>query len=144
MTDSVITGKPPDTTGRPDSLRLLLNNSLATAGFAALCVIVLIALTAPILPLPDPNVTAPVDRLLPAFSAGHLLGTDALGRDILARLVWGTQVSLMVGISATLIAAFVGSLIGLVAGAVVGGGRVFRGLGLGVVLGHVQFSGVGF
>ncbi|WP_295814656.1 dipeptide/oligopeptide/nickel ABC transporter permease/ATP-binding protein, partial [uncultured Nitratireductor sp.] len=47
---------------------------------------------------------------------------DALGRDILSRLVWGTRVSLAVGISATLIAAFFGSLIGLVAG--YAGGRV--------------------
>jgi peptide/nickel transport system permease protein len=72
--------------------------------------------------LPDPDATAPADRLLRPLAEGHLLGTDALGRDILSRLLWGTQVSLLVGISATLIAAFFGSLIGLVAG--YAGGRV--------------------
>ena len=108
--------------GRPDGLRLLLNNSLATGGLIVFAVIVLVALAAPLLPLPDPDATEPVNRLLRPLEAGHLLGTDALGRDILSRLIWGTRVSLAVGISATLIAAFFGSLIGLVAGYV--GGRV--------------------
>ncbi|WP_223479102.1 dipeptide/oligopeptide/nickel ABC transporter permease/ATP-binding protein [Oricola indica] len=108
--------------GRPDSLSLLLNNTLATAGLVVFALIVLAALAAPLLPLPDPDATAPADRLLRPLAEGHLLGTDALGRDILSRLLWGTQVSLLVGISATLIAAFFGSLIGLVAG--YAGGRV--------------------
>ncbi len=108
--------------GRPSPLRLLLNNSLATGGLVVLGLLCLLALSAPILPLADPDVTAPADRLLRPLSQGHLLGTDALGRDILSRLVWGTRISLLVGISATLIAAFFGSLIGLVAG--YAGGRV--------------------
>ncbi|WP_193177013.1 dipeptide/oligopeptide/nickel ABC transporter permease/ATP-binding protein [Oricola nitratireducens] len=115
--------KPAKTTsGRPDSLHLLLNNSLATAGLVIFALIVLAALAAPLLPLPDPDATAPANRLLRPLAEGHLLGTDALGRDILSRLIWGTRVSLAVGISATLIAAFFGSLIGLVAG--YAGGRV--------------------
>tara|TARA_R100001129_G_scaffold15156_5_gene9906 strand:- start:14204 stop:16135 length:1932 start_codon:yes stop_codon:yes gene_type:complete len=101
---------------RPSTFRLLLNNQLATAGLVLFSLIVLIALLAPVLPLPDPDLTAPADRLLPVGTAGHLLGTDALGRDLLSRLIWGARVSLAVGISATLIAAFFGSLIGLVAG----------------------------
>ncbi|WP_048646717.1 dipeptide/oligopeptide/nickel ABC transporter permease/ATP-binding protein [Nitratireductor soli] len=108
--------------GRPSALRLLLNNTLATTGLLVLVLIILIALAAPFLPLPDPDVTAPADRLLRPLADGHLLGTDALGRDILSRLIWGARVSLAVGISATLIAAFFGSLIGLVAG--YAGGRV--------------------
>ncbi|MCP4381387.1 MAG: dipeptide/oligopeptide/nickel ABC transporter permease/ATP-binding protein [Hyphomicrobiales bacterium] len=108
--------------GRPDNLRLLLNNTLATGGLVVFVLIVLVALAAPLLPLPDPDITALADRLQRPFTEGHLLGTDALGRDILSRLIWGTRVSLAVGISATLIAAFFGSLIGLVAG--YAGGRV--------------------
>ncbi|WP_275097795.1 dipeptide/oligopeptide/nickel ABC transporter permease/ATP-binding protein [Sedimenticola hydrogenitrophicus] len=108
--------------GRPGLWRLLLNNRLATLGLVLLLLILLLALAAPGLPLADPDLTAPVDRLLPPLSPGHPLGTDALGRDLLARLVWGTRVSLAVGISATLIAALVGSLVGLVAG--YAGGRV--------------------
>ncbi|SON58099.1 putative D,D-dipeptide transport ATP-binding protein DdpD [Hartmannibacter diazotrophicus] len=102
--------------GRPDNLRLLLNNKLAAGGLVVLALIVVTALAAPLLPLANPDATAPAQRLLPVLSEGHLLGTDALGRDILSRLIWGTRVSLAVGISATLIAAIIGSLIGLVAG----------------------------
>jgi peptide/nickel transport system permease protein len=121
MSDTAATGSAGGThkarkRGRPGPLRLLFNNTLATTGLVVLAAIVLAALAAPLLPLPDPDVTAPADRLIRPLAEGHLLGTDALGRDILSRLVWGTRVSLAVGLSATLIAAFFGSLIGLVAG----------------------------
>ena len=116
--------------GRPNTLALLLNNTLATAGLVVFALIVLIALAAPLLPLPDPDVTAPANRLFRPLTEGHLLGTDALGRDILSRLIWGTRVSLAVGLSATIIAAFFGSLLGLVAG--YAGGRtdtiIMRGI----------------
>ena len=102
--------------GRPSTLRLLLNNTLATAGLVVLAFVFVVALAAPLLPLVNPDVTEPANRLQPLFADGHLLGTDALGRDILSRLIWGTRVSLAVGVSATLIAAYIGSLIGLVAG----------------------------
>ncbi|WP_319568906.1 dipeptide/oligopeptide/nickel ABC transporter permease/ATP-binding protein [Cohaesibacter marisflavi] len=102
--------------GRPSTLRLLLNNTLATAGLVVLAFVFVVALAAPLLPLVNPDVTEPANRLQPLFADGHLLGTDALGRDILSRLIWGTRVSLAVGVSATLIAACIGSLIGLVAG----------------------------
>lgn len=95
---------------------LLLANRLAAIGLMILTVIMLLALFAPWLPLDNPDETNLVDRLLPVFSSGHILGTDHLGRDILSRLLWGTRVSLMVGISATLIAAVFGTLIGLIAG----------------------------
>ncbi|MCE7026906.1 dipeptide/oligopeptide/nickel ABC transporter permease/ATP-binding protein [Jiella avicenniae] len=101
---------------RPSTFALILNNRLAAAGLAVLGLIVLAAVAAPILPLADPNATDPANRLAPLLSEGHLLGTDALGRDMLSRLVWGTRVSLVVGFSASLIAALFGSAIGLVAG----------------------------
>ncbi|MXN66674.1 ABC transporter permease subunit [Stappia sp. GBMRC 2046] len=118
MTEAAVSSAPKarTTARRPDSIRLLLNNSLATGGFIVLVAVALVALAAPFLPLADPDVTAPANRLMPPFSPDHFLGTDALGRDILSRIVWGTRVSLAVGLSATVIAAFFGSLIGLVAG----------------------------
>ncbi|PRD42941.1 peptide ABC transporter permease [Phyllobacterium phragmitis] len=110
--------------------RLLMNNRLAAAGFYAITLIVVMALLAPVLPLHDPDITSPADRLLPVLSEGHMLGTDHLGRDVLARLVWGTRVSLFVGIAAAFVAAFLGSVIGLVAG--YAGGRadnlIMRGI----------------
>ena len=122
--------EPKARRGRPGSAALLFANTLATGGLVVLVLIALTALAAPILPLADPDVTAPADRLMPVFSAGHPLGTDHLGRDILSRLIWGTRISLAVGLSATFIAAFFGSLLGLVAG--YAGGRtdsmVMRGI----------------
>jgi len=95
---------------------LLLANRLATLGLILLVLAVAAALAAPLLPLPDPDATDLLNRLLPPFSQGHWLGTDPLGRDVLSRLLWGTRVSLAVGICATLLAAFFGTLIGLFAG----------------------------
>lgn len=121
---------PRRTARRPGTWRLLMNNRLAFAGFNVIAFVVVMALLAPVLPLPDPDATNPAERLAPAFSQDHLLGTDHLGRDVLARLVWGTRVSLTVGISAALMAALIGSLIGLTAG--YAGGRadnlIMRGI----------------
>ena len=119
MTEAALLAVPPPST-RLSPWRLLLANRLAAGGFFVLIAILLLALLAPVLPIPDPNVTETSARLQPAFSPGHLLGTDALGRDILSRLLWGTQTSLLVGVSATLIAAVFGSLIGLITGYVGG------------------------
>ncbi|MBC2886348.1 dipeptide/oligopeptide/nickel ABC transporter permease/ATP-binding protein [Ochrobactrum sp. CM-21-5] len=101
---------------RMSSWRLLMSNRLAAFGFFLLVLICLVILLAPVLPLPDPDAISPVMRLKPVFSEGHFLGTDQLGRDILSRIIWGTRVSVAVGFAATLIAAVVGSAIGLVAG----------------------------
>ncbi|MDX0499920.1 dipeptide/oligopeptide/nickel ABC transporter permease/ATP-binding protein [Sinorhizobium medicae] len=113
---------PQAGSARITSWRLLANNRLATAGLVLLGTILLLTALAPILPLPDPNATAPADRLKPVLTAGHLLGTDQLGRDILSRLLWGTRVSVAVGFAATFIAAGIGSAIGIVAG--YAGGRI--------------------
>ncbi|MCM2504585.1 dipeptide/oligopeptide/nickel ABC transporter permease/ATP-binding protein [Aureimonas altamirensis] len=101
---------------RPSTLRLILANRLSAIGMALFVLILLTALAAPLLPLPDPDATDTAARLRPPFSPGHLLGTDPLGRDVLSRLVWGTRVSLAVGIGATLVAAVLGTALGLVAG----------------------------
>ena len=114
MTDLAVT--PPTAGKRRSNWQLLMANRLAAAGLFIFGFIVLVALLAPILPLPDPDITDQPNRLLRPLSDGHLLGTDHLGRDILSRLIWGTQISLLVGISATALAALFGSLIGLVAG----------------------------
>ncbi|WP_035484990.1 dipeptide/oligopeptide/nickel ABC transporter permease/ATP-binding protein [Geminicoccus roseus] len=97
-------------------LRRLFRNRLAAVGVVLLGLILLVVLAAPILPLADPDATEPARRLLPPFSEGAWLGTDALGRDMLSRLVWGTRLSLAIGVSASILAAVIGSGIGLVAG----------------------------
>ena len=73
------------------------------------------AIGADLLPLADPYKQALLARrALP--SAAHLLGTDALGRDILARIIYGARASLAVGLLAPIIATVVGGTLGLLAG----------------------------
>ncbi len=98
------------------TLRLILRNRLAAFGGLVLLAVVAVALLAPLLPLADPDITAPAERLKRPFAGEALLGTDHLGRDLLSRLIWGTRLSLAVGISAALLAAVIGSAIGVVAG----------------------------
>jgi peptide/nickel transport system permease protein len=99
-----------------NTVSTLRRHSLAVIGAILVGLVVLVAVAAPILPLPDPNATDLPARLAPPFSAGHLLGADELGRDVLSRIVWGTRISLAVGAVAALSAALIGSLIGVVAG----------------------------
>jgi peptide/nickel transport system permease protein len=101
---------------RISTWRLLLKSRLASAGLVILALLLVIIVLAPLLPLAHPDQTAPADRLIRPFAATHLLGTDQLGRDLLSRLIWGSRVSIAVGFAATLVAALIGSAIGLVAG----------------------------
>ncbi|SLN26427.1 dipeptide/oligopeptide/nickel ABC transporter permease/ATP-binding protein [Roseisalinus antarcticus] len=96
--------------------RLLARNRLALAGLVVIGIVVVLALITPLLPLADPDVTDTPNRFQPMFSAGALLGTDHLGRDLLSRLMWGTRLSLAMGFAAAVIAAVLGSAIGIIAG----------------------------
>jgi peptide/nickel transport system permease protein len=78
-------------------------------------VIALLALAAPSLPIDDPARIDLAARNAPP-SAGHWLGTDALGRDLLARVIHGARVSLLVGLVAPAIGLALGGAIGLLAG----------------------------
>ncbi len=102
-------------TTRLSGLRRFFHNRLATAGSVVLALVVLLSLVAPLLPLQNPDTVHLALRLKPPGTSGHLLGADQLGRDMLSRLIFGTRVSLAVGIVATLVAAVIGSLIGIVA-----------------------------
>jgi len=116
MTAGAVARQDAAPADRPGAWQRLTRNRLAAFGLGVLAVVVLLALITPILPLQAPDLTDPANRLLRPFEQGHVLGTDHLGRDTLSRLFWGTRVSLAVGVSATLVAAFFGSLIGIVAG----------------------------
>ena len=80
-----------------------------------IAVVVALAAFADLLPLHNPAQQALLARRA-APSAAHLLGTDALGRDILARVIYGARNSLAVGILAPLLATLVGGALGLLAG----------------------------
>lgn len=98
------------------ALGLLFRNRLARFGAIVMLLVVMIVLSAPLLPLKNPDLTDLANRLQRPLSHGNWLGTDHLGRDLLSRLVWGTRLSLIVGISASVIAAIAGSFIGIIAG----------------------------
>ncbi|WP_223424981.1 dipeptide/oligopeptide/nickel ABC transporter permease/ATP-binding protein [Tateyamaria pelophila] len=97
-------------------LKLLARNRLALAGLIVIGMVVVLALITPLLPLADPDVTDTPNRFKPPFSEGAILGTDHLGRDLLSRLMWGTRLSLAMGLAAAIIAATIGSAIGIIAG----------------------------
>lgn len=77
--------------------------------------LILIALLAPVLTRDNPEVSHPSRANQPP-SVTHLLGTDDLGRDVLARMIWGSRVSLAVGIIAVGIGLTFGVLLGMLAG----------------------------
>lgn len=93
-----------------------MRNRLAAIGAVVLAFILLVVLAIPLLPLADPDVIDTANKFLKPGTEGHLLGTDHLGRDLLARLLYGTRVSLAVGIVAALVAGIIGSAIGITAG----------------------------
>src|SRR3954471_7271926 len=103
---------------RPPTGRLL---ALIRAHPTVFCgILVLVALAAatacaPLLTGYDPRAIDPISRLKPPSST-HLLGTDAIGRDLWSRTIYGGRVSLIVGVSVAIVATAVGLLIGLVAG----------------------------
>ena len=87
-------------------------------GLAALGVLVavgVLAIVGPALWTIAPEATDPAHGLAGA-SAAHPLGTDELGRDVLSRLLWGSRVTLLVGVAAMLAALLIGLLVGAVAG----------------------------
>ena len=97
-------------------LKIVAKNRLAAFGGILLLIILTLSILAPILPLKEPNITNTADRFMVPFEGGHILGTDHLGRDLLSRLLWGTQLSLAVGFAAAFIAATFGSILGAIAG----------------------------
>ena len=88
------------------------------AGYISLWILGIITVLAVLAPLIAPYDPTYIDPL--SFSQGpsaaHWLGTDQIGRDILSRLLYGTRVSLLVGVLSTLLATAIGTVLGLVAG----------------------------
>ncbi|MGS1010093.1 ABC transporter permease [Achromobacter anxifer] len=89
-------------------------------GVACLCLAFLVILVfaaafAPLLTSVDPLSMSPTERMKPP-SAAHWFGTDSYGRDVFVRTLYGGRISLLVGISVTILATVAGTLIGLVSG----------------------------
>ncbi|WP_375233694.1 ABC transporter permease, partial [Pseudomonas syringae group genomosp. 3] len=85
------------------------------AGASIIGVLLLVALFAPLLSVFDPNAQNIQERLLPP-SAAHWLGTDAFGRDLFTRLLYGTRPTLLLVSLVLLLTLPIGVLIGVTAG----------------------------
>ena len=101
-------------------LRRLGRNPVALFAAALLALVVGAALFAPWLAPADPYKASMLRRLAPIGTAGFLLGTDELGRDMVSRLMYGGRLSLLMGALPVLFAFVIGTAIGLVAGYVGG------------------------
>lgn len=100
---------------RPGWLRRLRRYPLPTLGGVLLLLLVLSTLFAPWITSRDPIEMEVIDRLLPP-GADHPFGTDAYGRDLFARVLYGGRVSLLIGVTVALASTVLGLVIGVVAG----------------------------
>ena len=97
------------------SWNLYVESRVGPVGLVMLVLIVLAAIAAPLIAPVGPFALGG-ERFMPPGTAGHLLGTDQLGRDVLAQIVYGARLSLAVGLIAALIAGVVGVVVGSVSG----------------------------
>ena len=100
--------------------RISAHNSILIGG-TVLGAIVFMAVFAPLLAPHDPFDQDLSRRLLPPFwmegnNPKHILGTDNLGRDYLSRLIYGAQISLMIGVCTAVLSGIIGSALGITAG----------------------------
>jgi peptide/nickel transport system permease protein len=96
--------------------RRLLSSPVARAGLVIVCAFVLVAVITPLAHHYDADTDSNLGLRLKPPSSEHVFGTDSLGRDILVRVVHAARVSLGLGITSVVVAAALGSLLGLVAG----------------------------
>lgn len=97
-----------------DSFKRLKKNKMAMLCAIIILLLVIIAVFAPVLAPYDPDVQD-YANILKAPSKAHLLGTDEYGRDILSRIIYGTRVSLSVGLLAQALATLIGVTLGALA-----------------------------
>ena len=111
---------------RYPAVRRFMRHRIAMVGLAVVVFMTLFSFVGPHLIPFDPTDTDIRNRLTAPFSSPHILGSDPLGRDMLARLMYAGRISLSVGFAATLLSMLMGVMVGLTAG-------FYRGV-IGVVL----------
>jgi peptide/nickel transport system permease protein len=95
--------------------RVMFSRWVVTVGVVIIGLLILIAIFAPLIAPYQPNATD-MKGMLQQPSKTHLLGSDQVGRDLLSRVIFGSRISLLVGIVAVTIAGFIGIGLGLIAG----------------------------
>jgi peptide/nickel transport system permease protein len=116
ITDVTVTAGTPLRSNRRKVVRRMLRNPLAITGLAVLGIAVILAVFAPWLAPHEPTQTHLDRAFAPPGTAGYLLGTDDLGRDVLARIMFGLRASLHVGVLAVATSLVIGVPLGLMAG----------------------------
>jgi len=102
--------------GISHTLRVFSRHTLGIVGLVLLLAFIILAVFAPVLVRFDPYTMELENSFVPAGTDGHILGTDNFGRDTFSRLVYGSRVSLLIGIVVVTVAAIVGTILGLVSG----------------------------
>lgn len=97
------------------SVRKLLSNRLSMTGLIMLVFIILVCMLAPWICPHDPSAINPANKFQP-MSWEHPLGTDQLGRDMLARILYGGRISIGIGLTSALLTNLLGIILGCVAG----------------------------
>ncbi len=100
--------------------RRLLRDPMTVIVTTVLILIVLMAIFAPEVTTQSPYVGSVLRRLKPVGTPGHWLGTDETGRDLWARIAYGSRLSLIAGVAPVLVSLAIGGLLGIVAGFVGG------------------------
>jgi peptide/nickel transport system permease protein len=100
---------------RTHAFRRLVRRRGAAVGLAVIAFFVALAVLAPVVAPYDPLATS-WSAIRKAPSAAHWFGTDEIGRDVLARVVWGARASLLAGVVSVLISLSIGVPVGLLAG----------------------------
>jgi peptide/nickel transport system permease protein len=113
--DTVPESSIPITTPLRPRFGFLMATPIIAAATICLALIALISILSPLIAPHDPIQLAPSQRLKPS-SAQFLLGTDAFGRDLLSRVIYGGRVSLLIGIGSAILSIVMGLAIGLVSG----------------------------
>lgn len=94
----------------------LMRSWAGMIGFIIICLLLFISIFGQWLVPYDPLYADFSKKLLPPMTAGHLLGTDQLGRDILSRIITGARVSVIIGVATALIAGIFGTIVGIISG----------------------------
>lgn len=81
----------------------LARNKMALVGLAIVVVMVILAVFAPLLAPCDPNATDTGNMFAAPGVGGHLFGTDAFGRDLLSRVIYGARISIFIAIGGTIL-----------------------------------------
>ncbi|MBX3012793.1 MAG: ABC transporter permease, partial [Caldilineaceae bacterium] len=109
------TNPPRSTAYRLEFIKSVLRNRLAALGVLIVGLLIIVAIGAPWLAPYDPETQFTMDARKPP-SAQYFFGTDTIGRDNFSRILYGTRVSLVVGVASMAVSALLGVTLGLIAG----------------------------